>query len=44
MGLLMRYILVMNYKTEIDFCKEIAIEDNGQSFDFQFESLNVMRK
>jgi len=30
----MRYILVMNYKTEIDFCKEVTIMENGKSFDF----------
>ena len=44
MGLLMRYILVMNYKCEIDFCKMVQIQDEGRSFEFEFKSLSELKR
>jgi len=39
MGLLMRYIIELNFDTEIDFCQEVTITEDDNSFDFLFSDI-----
>jgi len=43
MGLFMRYILVMSFTTEIDFCTQVKITEDDKVFDFEFEHLNELK-
>lgn len=44
MGLLMRYIIEMNFKAEIDFCQEVSVTEEDNEFDFQFIDLVSMKR
>ena len=44
MGLLMRYIIEMNFKAEIDFCQEVNMTEEDNEVDFQFIDLVSMKR
>ena len=44
MGLIMRYVIEKNYRTEIDFCDELEIKIASAPSDFFFSDLPIMRK
>ena len=44
MGLFMRYIIEMNFKTEIDFCHEVELTEDERTYRFQFQELIEMKR
>ena len=44
MGLLMRYIIELNFSAEIDFCEEVTMTEEDNEIDFQFIELVTMKR
>ena len=44
MGLLMRYIIELNFSAEIDFCEELTMTEEDNEIDFQFIELVTMKR